>query len=71
VSTIVGIRSRSRPPRRASTQQLIHLLRAELWGDAIDAHPTYFTHFATHHRTSTNSPKCHLPLASAVLYAVN
>lgn len=53
--------------RRASTQDHISQLRAELWGFALGL-PT-FSHFAPSQPASANPQKHISPLASAVLYA--
>lgn len=58
---------RALPPPRASTQELIRQLRAELWGRALGI--ANFSDFA-HHHTPTAKSEHHRPnLASAVLYA--
>jgi len=55
-----------RPPRRASTAQLLNHLRAELWGHALHHSFTGFANTIEQWRTPTNPASM---LASAVLYA--
>jgi len=52
---------------RTSTQQLIHQLRAEVWGRGIGI--DHFSHFASHLPSNTKPEKCSFDLASAVCYA--
>ena len=52
---------------RTSTQQLIHQLRAEVWGRGLGI--ANFSGFATNPATDTNPEKCSFPIASAVCYA--
>ena len=54
--------------KRASTQDLINLLREELWGKAL-AHSN-FSGFVKQNDKYTKPEKCRPELASAVLYAV-
>jgi hypothetical protein len=51
---------------RLSTQQLIHQLRAEVWGRGLGIH---FSGFASAQHTNTKPEKCFFPPASAVCYA--
>jgi len=52
---------------RTSTQQVLHQLRAEVWGHCpgIDS----FSGFASNLPTDSKPGKCSFPLASAVCYA--
>jgi hypothetical protein len=50
-------------PQRASTQNLINHLRAEVWGQGLD-----FSDFASGAPPNTKSEKWHAPLASALFY---
>ena len=52
---------------RTSTQQLLHQLRAEVWGRGLGIQS--FTGFASNPTTETKPEKCNFPLASAVCYA--
>jgi DDE superfamily endonuclease len=52
---------------RTSTQQLIHQLRAEVWGRGLGIDS--FSGFASNLPTDTKPQKCSFPLASAVCYA--
>lgn len=52
---------------RTSTQQMIHQLRAEVWGRGLGIES--FSGFASHLTTDTKPEKCTFPLASAVCYA--
>ena len=52
---------------RTSTQQLIHQLRAEVWGRSLGI--DNFSGFASNPPTGTKPEKCSFPLASAVCYA--
>jgi hypothetical protein len=52
---------------RTSTQQLIHQLRAEVWGRGLGMDT--FSGFASHLPASAKPEKCSFPLASAVCYA--
>jgi hypothetical protein len=56
----------SRGPR-TSTQQMIHQLRAEVWGRGLGIE--HFSGFAPNLITDPNPQKCSFPLASAVCYA--
>jgi hypothetical protein len=56
----------SRRPR-TSTQQLIHQLRAEVWGRGLGI--DHFSGFASHPATNTKPDKYTFPIASAVCYA--
>jgi hypothetical protein len=56
----------SRGPR-TSTQQLIHQLRAEVWGRGLGIEA--FSGFASHLTADSKPQKCSFPLASAVCYA--
>ena len=57
---------RSKGPR-TSTQQMIHQLRAEVWGRGLGI--DVFSGFASSLTTHTKPEKCNFPLASAVCYA--
>jgi hypothetical protein len=52
---------------RTSTQQMLHQLRAEVWGRGLGIDS--FSGFASHRPTDTKPEKCTFPLASAVCYA--
>ena len=52
---------------RTSTQQMIHQLRAEVWGRGLGIHS--FSGFASHLPPDTKPEKCTFPLPSAVCYA--
>jgi DDE superfamily endonuclease len=52
---------------RTSTQQLLHQLRAEVWGRGLGLES--FSGFASNLPTDTKPEKCTFPLASAVCYA--
>jgi hypothetical protein len=52
---------------RTSTQQLIHQLRAEVWGRGLGIES--FSAFAANPTADTNPEKCPFPIASAVCYA--
>jgi hypothetical protein len=52
---------------RTSTQQIIHQLRAEVWGRGLGVES--FSGFASHLTTDVKPEKCTFPLASAVFYA--
>jgi hypothetical protein len=52
---------------RTSTQQIIHQLRAEVWGRGLGIES--FSGFASNLPTNTKPGKCSFPLASAVCYA--
>jgi hypothetical protein len=52
---------------RTSTQQMIHQLRAEVWGRGLGVES--FSDFVSHLATVTKPEKCTFPLASAVCYA--
>ena len=52
---------------RTSTQQLIHQLRAEVWGRGLGINS--FSGFASDLSPDSKSEKCTFPLASAVCYA--
>jgi hypothetical protein len=52
---------------RTSTQQLIHQLRAEVWGRGLGIDS--FSGFASHLPTAAKPEKCSFPIASAVCYA--
>jgi hypothetical protein len=52
---------------RTSTQQLIHQLRAEVWGRGLGIDS--FSGFVSDGPTNTKPRKCSFPLASAVCYA--
>lgn len=52
---------------RTSTQQLLHQLRAEVWGRGLGI--DNFSGFASHLPLNTKPEKCSFPLASAVFYA--
>jgi len=58
--------ARSQAPR-TSTQQLLHQLRAEVWGRGLGIDS--FSGFASNLPTDTKPQKCTFPLASAVCYA--
>jgi hypothetical protein len=58
--------AKSKPPR-TSTQQLIHQLRAEVWGRGLGIDS--FSGFASNLPPNTKPQKCSFPLASAVFYA--
>jgi len=57
--------SSNRP--RTSTQQLLHQLRAEVWGRGLGVDS--FSGFASHRPTDSKPQKCSFPLASAVCYS--
>jgi hypothetical protein len=52
---------------RTSTQQLIHQLRAEVWGRGLGIDS--FSGFASHLPATPRPEKCSFPIASAVCYA--
>ncbi len=52
---------------RTSTQQILHQLRAEVWGRGLGIRS--FSDFASTLATDSKSQKCSFPLASAVCYA--
>jgi DDE superfamily endonuclease len=52
---------------RISTQQLLHQLRAEVWGRGLGIHS--FSGFASTLTSNTKPTKCSFPLASALCYA--
>jgi hypothetical protein len=52
---------------RTSTQQLIHQLRAEVWGRGLGIHR--FSGFASNLPPTAKPQKCSFPIASAVCYA--
>jgi hypothetical protein len=52
---------------RTSTQQMIHQLRAEVWGRGLGIDS--FSGFVPHRPADTKPEKCTFPLASAVCYA--
>jgi hypothetical protein len=52
---------------RTSTQQLIHQLRAEVWGRGLGIER--FSHFASNLPTTPKPEKCSFPVASAICYA--
>src|ERR1700728_3666391 len=52
---------------RTSTQQLIHQLRAEVWGRGLGI--DNFSGFASNLSTTAKPEKCSFPIASAVCYA--
>ncbi len=52
---------------RTSTQQMIHQLRAEVWGRGLGIES--FSGFASSLSTSTKPEKCTFPIASAICYA--
>jgi hypothetical protein len=52
---------------RTSTQQIIHQLRAEVWGRGLGVES--FSGFASQLTTDRKPEKCTFPLASAVFYA--
>jgi len=52
---------------RVSTQQLIHQLRAEVWGRGLGLDS--FSGFAANRPTDTKPEKCRFPIESAVFYA--
>jgi hypothetical protein len=52
---------------RTSTQQIIHQLRAEVWGRGLGIES--FSGFVSNLPTDSKPQKCPFPLASAVLYA--
>jgi hypothetical protein len=52
---------------RTSTQQLLHQLRAEVWGKGLGIES--FSGFASNLSMDTKSEKCTFPVASAVCYA--
>jgi hypothetical protein len=52
---------------RTSTQQMLHQLRAEVWGRGLDIES--FSGFASNLPTATKPEKCTFPVASAVCYA--
>jgi DDE superfamily endonuclease len=58
--------ARSKAPR-TSTQQLLHQLRAEVWGRGLGI--VSFSGFVSHLPTDTKPEKSTFPLASAVCYA--
>jgi hypothetical protein len=52
---------------RVPAQQLIHQLRAEVWGRGLGI--DHFSGFASSPTTNTKSQKCSFPIESAVFYA--
>jgi hypothetical protein len=52
---------------RTSTQQMLHQLRAEVWGRGLGI--SSFSGFASNLPTDSKPQKCSFPLASAVCYA--
>jgi hypothetical protein len=52
---------------RTSTQQLIHQLRAEVWGRGLGIQS--FSGFTSNHPADAKPEKCTFPIASAVCYA--
>jgi len=52
---------------RTSTQQILHQLRAEVWGRGLGI--DHFSGFASGQPSGTKPEKCSFPLASAVCYA--
>jgi len=52
---------------RVSTQQMLHQLRAEVWGKGLGIES--FSGFASNLPSDTKSEKCTFPVASAVCYA--
>ena len=52
---------------RTSTQQLIHQLRAEVWGRGLGI--DNFSGFASNLPATAKPKKCFFPIASAVCYA--
>lgn len=52
---------------RTSTQQLLHQIRAEIWGRGLGVDS--FSGFASHLPSVTKPEKCSFPLASALCYA--
>ena len=52
---------------RTSTQQLIHQLRAEVWGRGLGL--DHFSGFASQPPSHSKPEKCNFPLASALFYA--
>jgi hypothetical protein len=52
---------------RTSTQQLLHQIRAEVWGRGLGLHS--FSGFASDPPADTKPQKCTFPIASAVCYA--
>jgi hypothetical protein len=52
---------------RTSTQQLIHQLRAEVWGRGLGI--DNFSGFASNLPATAKPEKCSFPLSSAVCYA--
>lgn len=55
--------------QRLSTQELIRQLRSEVWAYAIDQLEVNSNDFVTAPSVVPKSPKFHLPLRSALLYA--
>ena len=55
------------PRARVSTQQLIHQLRAEVWGRGLGL--DHFSTFASPRPSHAKPEKCRFPLESAVFYA--
>jgi hypothetical protein len=62
---------RSKPRSRIPTQALLNLVRAQIWGEAIDSRPLSFSNFASLPHPKTKQQKHQLPLAPALLYVVN
>lgn len=60
---------RPRSKSRASTQNLIQLLRQELWADAISSR--YFSHFTSTSDSNHKSPNLFPDLTGALFYASN
>jgi hypothetical protein len=58
-----------RTKQRLSTQELIRQLRSEVWAYAIDQLDVNSNDFVTDQSAFTKSPKLHLPVTSALLYA--
>jgi len=57
------------PKRRVTTQDLIHQLRRDLWGQALDCLEADSSHFVSEASADPKCPEFHPSLAAAVFYA--
>ena len=57
------------PQRRLSTDKLLQPLRNEVWAYALEQLDANSSDFVTTAPPDAKSPKLHLPLADALLYA--
>ena len=65
----VSKRQRHGPQRRLSTPKLMHPFRNEVWAYALHQLDANSSDFATTAPLDAKSPKLHLPLVDALLYA--